>query len=132
MNAKPWRWIGEDTILAIHDDQLVEHGGLPGIRDFALVQSALARPRNLAAYGQPDAARLAAAYAFGLARNHGFVDGNKRTAYVAALVFLLDNGYEFTAGDADSVATMLALASGAMTEIKLAAWFRKYIRTSSD
>jgi len=125
-----WRWIREDSVLAIHAAQIAEHGGLSGIRDLTLVQSALARPRNLVAYGDPDAAALAAAYAYGLARNHGFSDGNKRTAYVVALVFLLANGIEMTASDVDSVTTMLAVASGQMDEETLAAWFRQNIRPS--
>jgi death on curing protein len=88
-----WRWVGLAAVHAIHDRQLAEHGGLPGVRDFGAIESALARPQNLAAYGEPDAADLAAAYAYGLARNHGFADGNKRTAWVVARVFLADNGY---------------------------------------
>ena len=88
-----WRWVGLAAVHAIHDRQLAEHGGLPGVRDLGAIESALARPQNLAAYGEPDAADLAAAYAYGLARNHGFADGNKRTAWVAARVFLADNGY---------------------------------------
>jgi len=119
-----WNWIGEDTVLAIHDAQLAEHGGLSGMRDFALMQSALARPRNLAAYGEPDAARLAAAYAYALVRNHAFADGNKRTAFVVALVFLLDNGFAFIGEDAESVTAMLALASGDTEEEIFAAWLR--------
>ena len=127
MNDPAWRWVREDSVLAIHAAQIAEHGGLSGIRDMALVQSALVRPRNLVAYGDPDAAALAAAYAFGLARNHGFSDGNKRTAYVVALVFLLANGIEMTASDVDSVTTMLAVASGQMDEDSLADWFRQNI-----
>ena len=127
MNDPAWRWVREDSVLAIHAAQIAEHGGLSGIRDMALVQSALVRPRNLVAYGDPDAAALAAAYAFGLARNHGFSDGNKRTAYVVALVFLLANGIEMTASDFDSVTTMLAVASGQMDEDSLADWFRQNI-----
>lgn len=127
MNAPSWRWIREDSVLAIHAAQIAEHGGLDGFRDLALVQSALARPRNLVAHGAPDAADLAAAYAYGVARNHGFLDGNKRTAFVVALVFLLMNGLDMTASDADSVATMLAVASGEMDEKTLAAWFRQHL-----
>ncbi len=127
MNDPAWRWIREDSVLAIHAAQIAEHGGLGGIRDLTLVQSALARPHNLVAYGDPDAARLAAAYAYGLARNHGFLDGNKRTAFVVALVFLLANGLEMTASDVDSVTTMLAVASGQMDEDSLAEWFRQNI-----
>jgi death on curing protein len=126
-----WNWIGEDTVLAIHDVQLAEHGGLSGLRDPALMQSALARPRNLAAYGEPDAARLAAAYAYGLVRNHAFADGNKRTAFVEALVFLLDNGFSFIGEDAESVTAMLALASGDMEEEEFAAWLRARIQPAA-
>ncbi len=113
--------------MAIHDEQIAEHGGLGGVRDIALIQSALARPRNLAAYGDPDAAALAAAYAHALARNHGFLDGNKRTAFVTALVFLLANGAELTASDAESVVTMLTVAAGQMAEEALAEWLRRNI-----
>jgi death-on-curing protein len=111
--------------LAIHDEQISEHGGLAGVRDQSLLLSALARPRNLAAYGKPDLADLAAAYATGIARNHAFLDGNKRTAWVVAEVFLLKNGQELTANDHDGVEVMLAVADGSMSEPKLAAWFRK-------
>jgi death-on-curing protein len=122
-----WKWVREDTVMAIHDEQIAEHGGLGGVRDIALIQSALARPRNLAAYGDPDAAALAAAYAHALARNHGFLDGNKRTAFVTALVFLLANGAELTASDAESVVTMLTVAAGQMAEEALAEWLRRNI-----
>lgn len=88
-----WRWISESLIFAVHDRQMAEHGGSDGIRDRGAVESALAGPRNLVSYGLPDTFDLAAAYAFGLARNHGFVDGSKRTAWVAARVFLADNGF---------------------------------------
>jgi death on curing protein len=115
-------------VIALHDSQLREHAGLSGVRDLGLVQSALARPQNLAHYGKPDVVTLAAAYVYGLAKNHGFVDGNKRTAYVTALVFLLDNGFDFIGEDADSVVTMLAVASNKMNEDQLAEWFRKNIR----
>jgi death-on-curing protein len=122
-----WVWVREDVVLAIHDEQIAEHGGLPGVRDMDLVQSALARPRNLAAYGDPDAAALAAAYAYGLARNHGFLDGNERAAFVTALVFLLANGWEVTASDAESVEIMLATAAGQVDEEVLAEWFGRNI-----
>jgi death-on-curing protein len=119
-----WTWLREEMIFAIHDQQIAEHGGLAGVRDMASVQSALARPRNLAAYDEPDAAALAAAYAYGLARSHGFLDGNKSTAYVAALVFLLVNGCEFTGSDVESIDVMMALVAGRIEEAVLAAWFR--------
>lgn len=119
-----WRWIGETLILAIHDEQLAEHGGGVGVRDPGLLQSALARPRNRAAYGDPDVFDLAAAYAFGIARDHPFVDGNKRTAFVAAAVFLLDNGYEIDVDDTSVVQVILAVSEGSMSEAELAAWLR--------
>jgi death-on-curing protein len=123
-----WRWVSEKTVLAIHDEQLAEHGGMPGVRDMSLVQSALHRPQNIAAYGTPDIADFAAAYAYGISRNHGFFDGNKRTAFVVAYVFLLDQGYELMASDQEAVTTMLAVAAGEMSEVELAVWFRGYIR----
>jgi death-on-curing protein len=127
VNKPAWRWIREDIVLSIHAAQIDEHGGLNGVRDLALVQSALARPQNLADYSDPDAASLAASYAYGLSRNHGFFDGNKRTAYVVALVFLLMNGWETTASDIESATTMQALAAGKIDEPTLAEWFRRNI-----
>jgi death-on-curing protein len=120
-----WVWIDESVVLAIHDEQLAEHGGASGVRDLGLLQSALARPQNLAAYGSPDAADLAAAYAFGVVRNHPFVDGNKRTAFVAAELFLELNGHTLQSDDEDCVLTMLKLASGDMPEADFAAWIRR-------
>ncbi len=123
--AEPnWNWIGQDVALAAHDAMLAEFGGLAGIRDMGAMQSALARPRNLAVYAQADAPALAAAYAYGILRNHPFSDGNKRTGYALALVFLLDNGFAFTGADVESVETMLAVADGSMSEDALAAWLR--------
>jgi death-on-curing protein len=119
-----WRWLGESLLLAVHDEQIAEHGGRAGLRDLALLQSALARPLNLLAYGDPDAFDLAAAYAFGIARNHPFADGNKRTAFVAAAVFLLDNGHEIKATDEAIVRVMLSVSAGSMSERELAAWLR--------
>ncbi|MBE0550030.1 MAG: type II toxin-antitoxin system death-on-curing family toxin [Rubrivivax sp.] len=119
-----WVWLDAAVLRAVHDEQLAEHGGARGTRDAALFESALGRPLNLAAYGEPDAAALAASYGFGIARNHPFVDGNKRTAFVAMELFLECNGYELVAGDADCVVTMLAVAAGAMDEAQLADWVR--------
>lgn len=119
-----WVWIEKSVIFAVHDEQLTEHGGAPGLRDDGLLESALARPRNLTAYGVPDHADLAAAYAVGLAKNHPFVDGNKRTAFVALELFLMLNGHELTAGDAGCVLTMLSVAAGEVDEAALAAWVR--------
>ena len=127
--SKEIRWVSESVVLALHDEQLAEHGGAPGIRDNSLLLSALARPRNIAAYASPDLADLAAAYAVGIARNHAFIDGNKRTAIVvAAGVFLPLNGYELTATNEEIVRVMLAVADGSLLEDQLAAWFREWMR----
>ena len=123
-----WVWLDPQALLAAHDEQLAEHGGAPRIRDQGLFESALARPQNLAAYGDPDVADLAAAYAFGLAKNHAFIDGNKRTALVALESFLLLNSYELLADDGHAVMVILSVASGAFNENELAAWIRKNIR----
>lgn len=128
MKAPAWRWIGERAVFAIHDEQIAEHGGLAGVREMPLVLSALARPQQLAAYGNPGIADLAAAYAVGIARNHAFLDGNKRTAWVVAETFLLKNGYELIAKDSDGVTAMLAVADGTMPEPEFALWLRTYIR----
>ena len=125
---KRWRWVREDVVYAIHDHQLAEHGGPEGVRDAGALESALARPRNLAAYERPDAAALAAAYAYGLARNHPFADGNKRTAWVVARVFLAINGYRLEFDPPDAVRTIEALAAGTLSESELAAWFRQRVR----
>ena len=117
-----WVWIDPAVIMAVHDEQLAEHGGAAGVRDVGLLESALARPRNLAPSGQPDACELAASYACGLARNHPFVDGNKRSAFVAAELFLALNDWRLTASDADCVMVMLALAAGEVDEAGFTAW----------
>jgi death on curing protein len=122
-----WLWVREDVALAIHSEQLREHGGGNGVRDLGLLQSALARPENLLAYGEPDAASLAASYAFGIARNHPFVDGNKRTTYVVCELFLALNGFILTSSDVDSALTFLALAAGEFSEEALADWIRANI-----
>jgi len=122
-----WIWVRQDVVLALHDEQIAEHGGLSGIRDPALVESALARPLNLAAYGELDAADLAAAYAFGLARNHPFADGNKRSAAVVALTFLLLNDVAFEITEAELVVMTMALAAGDLSEEEVARWFRDHI-----
>src|SRR5882757_598738 len=119
-----WRWVRADLTYAVHDRQLAEHGGLDGVRDKGAVESALARPQNLEVYAGADAAALAAAYAYGLARNHGFADGNKRTAWVVARLFLADNGYRLRFEPGEAIATMEAPASGALDEEQLAQWFR--------
>lgn len=125
MPAEDWIWIGVEVAIAAHAEQLAEHGGSEGVRDSALLESAMARPRNLAAYGDPDAAALAGAYAYGIARNHPFVDGNKRTAAVVSETFLVLNGYRLTASDAELVVAFLALAAGEFSEEEIADWFRE-------
>lgn len=118
------RWISPRAVLAMHAAQIAEHGGGEGVRDEGLLDSALNRPVNLLAYGEPDLSDLAAAYAFGIARNHPFVDGNKRTAFVVSATFLALNGQRLTATERDVVETFLALAAGALAEDALAQWFR--------
>ena len=122
-------WLSRALILAIHDEQLAEHGGGAGVRDEGLLDSALARPRNRYEYDEEtDLASLAAAYTFGIAKNHPFIDGNKRTAFVAAEVFLDVNGLTLVATDQDCVITMLRLASGEIDEDAFAAWLRTNAR----
>jgi death-on-curing protein len=125
---EPWRWVAAEVLLAVHEEQLAEHGGAAGVRDLGLLESALARPQNQAAYGNPDAADLAAAYGVGLAKNHPFIDGNKRTAFVAVELFLALNGHDLVADDADCVLTMLAVAAGSLDEPGFAAWLRTHSR----
>jgi len=122
-------WLLEETAIAIHQRQIAEHGGLEGLRDEGLLASALARPQNLLAYAQapPDLAALAAAYAYGIARDHPFVDGNKRTALVAARTFLLLNGVNLEASQDEKYLTFLQLAQGTVREEQLADWIRKRI-----
>jgi death on curing protein len=132
MTAPVWRWIAESSVLAIHDEQIAEHGGLGGVRDLALLQSALARPQNLEAYGQPDIADLAAAYAIGIARNHPFHDGNKRTAWVVMEVFLLKNSHELLATDRESLPIMLSVADGSLSEEDFAAWLRAHMQPRAE
>ncbi len=122
-------WLLEETVVAIHHRQISEHGGSEGLRDEGLLASALARPQNLLAYAQPrpDLAALAAAYAFGIARDHPFVDGNKRTSLVAARTFLLLNGVNLEASQDEKYLTFLELAQGTLTEEQLADWVRKRI-----
>lgn len=122
-----WIWVSLEVALAAHHEQLAEHGGGEGMRDSGMLESAMARPQNLVAYGTPDAAELAASYAFGIARNHPFVDGNKRTAAVVSETFLVLNGHDLTATDAELVVTFLALAAGELSEDELTAWFRDHL-----
>jgi death-on-curing protein len=124
-----WTWVGLEVARAAHLDQLAQHGGGEGVRDEGLFQSAMARPQNLASYGDPDAASLAASYAFGIARNHPFVDGNKRTALVVSETFLRINGYRLDATNAELVVRFMALAAGELSEEELGAWFRERLST---
>lgn len=120
-----WMWVHEDVVLVLHDEQLAEHGGGAGARDLGLLQSALFQPQNLSAYGEPDAAALAAAYGFGIAKNHPFIDGNKRAAAIVALMFLDLNGVSYAIGEAELVVMILGLAAGELTEEQVADWFRE-------
>ncbi len=129
--AQDWIWIALEVAEAAHLEQLAEHGGGEGVRDVRLLESAMARPQNLLAYDDPDAAALAAAYAYGIARNHPFVDGNKRTAAVVSETFLVLNGYILNATDAELVVAFLALASGDLSEDELADWFRLHLATET-
>ena len=117
-------WLSRQAIEIIHDEQLAEHGGAGGLRDSGLLESALARPQNLFAYGEGDLCALAAAYAAGIVRNHPFVDGNKRTGFIAAALFLQENGLRLNAPEAEAVVMTLGLASGEMPEQGFAAWLR--------
>ncbi|PTQ12990.1 type II toxin-antitoxin system death-on-curing family toxin [Sphingomonas oleivorans] len=127
MATQGWVWVAPQVALAAHREQLAEHGGSDGVRDAGLLESAMARPLNLAAYGDPDAAALAAAYAYGIARNHPFVDGNKRTAAVVSETFLNLNRLSLSASDAEIVVFILALAAGELSEEETADWFRQRI-----
>jgi death on curing protein len=120
-------WLDSRDALAIHDRQIAEHGGISGVRDSNLLASALARPVNQWNYGTDDAAALAAAYAFGVARNHPFADGNKRTAWVLARLFLALNSHVLTFDQQDAAQTVIALAAGELSEDELTAWFRDHL-----
>lgn len=122
--SEDWTWIATEVALAVHREQIATHGGSDGVRDQGLLEGAMARPQNLASYGKPDVAALAASYAFGIARNHPFIDGNKRTAAVVSETFLELNGASMMATDAEIVVAFLALASGDLSEDELADWFR--------
>lgn len=122
-----WRWVDKQALLLLHGESLAEHGGGEGLRDESLLDSALARPLNLLAYGEPDVAALAASYAMGLAKNHPFVDGNKRAAFLTVGMFLYLNGYRLSTTQADATVTVLALAAGDITEEQFAVWLRKKV-----
>jgi death-on-curing protein len=119
-------WLDRKLIVAIHDLQLAEHGGGTGLRDMGLLDSALARPINHAGYGDPDTATLGAVYALGIARNHPFIDGNKRTAFAALVLFLSLNGVEFEPPEVEAVMMMLRMAAGEMTDEDFMAWVRSH------
>jgi death on curing protein len=122
------RWLPKDLILQVHNSQLAEHGGGAGVRDEGLLESALARPQNAFAYGQSDVAVLAGAYAFGIAKNHPFIDGYKRTAFVACELFLAANGYDLIASDEECLAMVLGLAASEVGEAEFAAWLRENVQ----
>lgn len=119
-----FRWIDRLALVLLHDESLAIHGGGAGLRDEALFESALARPENLAVCGSPDVFDCAAAYAFGLARNHPFIDGNKRVAFLASGVFLRLNGYRLNVSQAEAIAAVLSLAAGDLSDSAFAAWQR--------
>lgn len=123
-----WRWIDKRALLLLHAETLAEHGGGAGIRDEGLLDSALARPQNVESYGTASAAVLAAAYAFGLAKNHAFIDGNKRAAFLAAGLFLALNGYRLSATQVEATSAMLALAAGELDEAAFAGWLRTHAK----
>ena len=122
-------WVLDEVVFAIHDEQLAQHGGLSGIRDVGAVESELARPRNLFQYDDcDDVARLAAAYAYGIVKNHGFSDGNKRTALVVADLFLMLNGYELSSSPVNNVLVISGVADGTLSEEELTAFIRKNLK----
>ena len=123
-----WRFISRKALVLLHDESLAEHGGRPGLRDEWLLESALARPHQLLAYGEPDLAALAAAHGFGLARNHLFVDGNKRAAFLATGLFLALNGQRLVTTQAEATLTVLALAAGDLSEDVFAQWLREHLQ----
>lgn len=122
-----FRWVDKQALLLLHSESLAEHGGLVGMRDEGLLDSALARPLNLAAYGAPDLADLAAIYGVGLAKNHPFLDGNKRAAFLAVGLFLYINGYRLQTDQASATHAMLAVAAGELDEAEFAGWLRAHI-----
>jgi death on curing protein len=122
---RSWRWVDRKLLVLLHDESLAMHGGASGIRDEGLLDSALARAPNLAAYGEPDFADLAASYAYGLAKNHPFVDGNKRAAFLSVGLFLGLNGHRLTASQAEATVAVFGLAAGEIDEPTFAAWLRE-------
>ena len=120
------QWIDLSVVLAIHEQQIAEHAGSLGIRDLGLIESALGRPQNLLLYNSPDIFDLAAAYGYGLAQNHGFIDGNKRTAYVVTRLFLILNGYDISTSAVEKVITFEKVGKGEIDQTALAAWLRTH------
>ncbi len=129
MTQEP-EWLSRDVVLTIHSEQIALYGGASGVRDEGLLDTALARPRNLRAYGSASLVELGAAYALGIVRNHPFVDGNKRTAFLAMYTFLVRNGLEVMAGEAEVVAAMLELAGGSIDESSFVRWLKEHTRQS--
>jgi death-on-curing protein len=127
MTTEP-KWLGVEAVLVMHEEQLAEHGGAAGVRDLGLLESALARPRNAWSYGQSDLVALGALYAAGVMRNHPFVDGNKRTGFLAAYAFLYVNGIEIVASEAEVIVQCLSLAAGEIDDAEFAAWLRENVR----
>ena len=123
-----WSWVHRRALELLHDESIAEHGGLPGLRDEGLLESALARPLNLAAYGEPDVAALAASYGVGLAKNHAFVDGNKRVDFLAVGLFLALNGQRLVATQAEATLAMLDVAAGTLNEAAFARWLRSHVQ----
>ncbi len=126
-----WNWVDREVLLLLHDESLAEHGGGIGIRDMGLLESALMRPENLALYGKPDYAELAASHGYGLAKNHPFIDGNKRAAFLAVGLFLYINGYRLTATQSDATKAVLALAASEKSEEEFVQWIREHSRAAS-
>lgn len=126
MSAIVCVWVDKQLLLLLHDESLAEHGGAAGIRDEGLLDSALARPLNLIAYGEPDLAELAASYGVGLAKNHAFVDGNKRAAFLAVGLFLRLNGHRLNASPAAATVAMMDVAAGTLNEADFADWIRRH------
>lgn len=122
-----WRWIDKQALLLLHGESLADHGGAAGMRDVGLLDSALARAKNLAASGEPDVAALTAAYGFGISQNHPFVDGNKRAAFLSVGLFLAVNGYRLAATQAEATVMIFALAAGELNEAEFAAWLRAHL-----
>ena len=122
-----WNWVNRQVLLLLHDESLAEHGGAPGVRDEGLLDSALACPVNLALYERPDLAQLAASYGVALAKNHAFIDGNKRAAFLAIGLFLAVNGHRLRTTQADATLTVMDVAAGLTDEVALALWIRTHI-----